>query len=144
MKASRFDAKTIAALDEGKILGIRAGTGPHRVIGIWMVVVERRLFVRSWTVKPDGWYRTFLEDPRGVIEIGGRTIPVRAIRTRSERLKAAVDRAYAEKYDTKGSQTYVRGFKRPTRRDTTTELVPVARIRVAAGRPYSDASGRAS
>ena len=125
MKASRFDARTIAALDEGKILGVRAGTGTHRVIGIWMVVVERRLFVRSWTIKPDGWFRTFLDEPRGVIEIGGRTIPVRAIRTRSERLKAAVDRAYAEKYDTKGSQTYVRGFRRPTRRDTTTELVPI-------------------
>lgn len=124
MRAARFDAKTLAALDEGKILGIRAGTGRHRVIGIWMVVVERRLFVRSWTLKADGWYRTFLEDPRGIIEIGGRRIPVRAVRTRSERLKAAVDRAYAEKYDTKGSQKYVRGLKRPTRRDTTTELVP--------------------
>ena len=127
MKASRFDARTIAALDEGKILGIRAGTAPHRLIGIWMVVVERRLFVRSWTVKPDGWYATFLEEPQGVIEIGGRTIRVRAVRTRSERLKAAVDRAYAEKYDTKASQRYVRGFRRPARRDTTTELVPLPR-----------------
>ncbi|HEU5163451.1 MAG TPA: DUF2255 family protein [Thermoanaerobaculia bacterium] len=127
MRASRFDAKTVAALDEGKILGIRAGSGPHRVIGIWMVVVEGRLFVRSWTLKPDGWYRTFLEDPHGVIEISGRTIRVRAVRTRSERLKAAVDSAYAEKYPTKSSQKYVRGFRRPTRRDTTTELVPLAR-----------------
>ena len=75
-------------------------------------------------MKPDGWYRTFLEEPQGIIEIGGRTIRVRAIRTRSERLKAAVDRAYAEKYPTKGSQKYVRGFRRPTRRNTTTELVP--------------------
>ena len=27
---------------DGKILGIRAGTGPHRFIGIWVVVVEGR------------------------------------------------------------------------------------------------------
>ncbi len=120
----RFDRDTIASLDRGKILGIRAGTAPHRVIGIWMVVVEGRLFVRSWDRRIGGWYRTILDEPRGTIEIGGRAIPVRAVRTRSERLKAAVDRAYAAKYDTKASTKYVRGFRLAARRETTTELVP--------------------
>jgi hypothetical protein len=36
-----------------------------------------------------------------------------------------VDRAYAEKYDTKASLKYVRGFARARRRATTTELVPL-------------------
>ena len=121
---NRFDPATLAALDRSKILGIRAGTAPHRIIGIWVVVVERRVFVRSWSLKPRSWYRTFLEEPRGIIEIDGRQLPVRAVRTRSERLKSAVDRAYAEKYPTPGSRKYVIGFRRPTRRNTTTELVP--------------------
>ncbi|HYI10680.1 MAG TPA: DUF2255 family protein [Thermoanaerobaculia bacterium] len=121
----RFDTDIVTAIRDGKILGIRAGSGPHKIIGIWMVVVEGRVFVRSWTLKPGGWYATFAKDPHGIMAIAGREIPVRAVRTRSERLKTAVDRAYAEKYNTRASLKYVQGFKRPTRRNTTTELVPL-------------------
>ena len=124
-KAKRFSKTTLAALRDGKILGIRAGTKPHRVIGIWMVVVEGRVFVRSWSLKPRSWYRTFLEEPRGIIVVNEREIPVRAVFTRSERLKTAVDRAYREKYNTPGSLHFVKGFKNKKRRDTTTELVPL-------------------
>jgi hypothetical protein len=119
-----FPKEVVVAIREGKILGIRAGTKPHRIIGIWAVVVENRVFVRSWSLKKRSWYRTFLEEPVGVIEVDGRQIPVRAVFTRSERLKAAVDRAYAEKFNTKGSLHFVEGFKEKTRRDTTTELCP--------------------
>jgi hypothetical protein len=121
----RFPDDVLSALRSGKILGIRAGRAPHRFIGIWMVVVERRLFVRSWSIKPRSWYRTFLEEPRGTIQVGGREIAVRAVHTRSERLKKLVDEAYAAKYDTPGSVQYVRGFRQKKRRDTTTELVPL-------------------
>ena len=125
MKAKRFPKTTLAPIRDGKILGIRAGTKPHRVIGIWVVVVEGRVFVRSWSLKPRSWYRTFLEEPRGIIVVNEREISVRAIFTRSERLKTAVDRAYREKYNTPGSLHFVRGFKIKKRRDTTTELVPL-------------------
>ena len=125
MTAKRGFSKAIVdAIRESKILGIRAGSKPHRIIGIWAVVVENRVFVRSWSLKPRSWYRTFLEEPRGVIAVDGREIPVRAVFTRSERLKAAVDRAYKEKFNTPGSQHFVRGFAHKKRRDTTTELVP--------------------
>jgi hypothetical protein len=123
--SKRFPKPTVAAIRDGKILGIRAGTKPHRIIGIWAVVVEGRIFVRSWSLKPRSWYRTFLEEPRGVIEVDGRQISVRPVFTRSERLKTAVDRAYAEKFPTPGSRHYVQGFKAKKRRDTTTELVPL-------------------
>jgi hypothetical protein len=126
MKASRrFPADLLDAIHKGKILGIRAGTQPHRFIGIWAVVVERRVFVRSWSLKPRSWYRTFLEEPMGAIQVKDREIPVRAVRTRSERLKEAVDRAYLEKYKTPGSIQYAQDLGRPPSRDTTTELVPL-------------------
>lgn len=125
-KAKRSFPKTIVtAIRDGKILGIRAGTKPHRVIGIWAVVVEGRVFVRSWSLKPRSWYRTFIEEPRGVIVVNEREIPVRPIFTRSERLKKAVDRAYREKYNTGGSLHFVKGFRVKKRRDTTTELAPL-------------------
>ena len=103
----------------------KGGTKPHRIIGIWTVVVEGRVFVRSYSLKPRSWYRTFREQPRGVIEVNGRGIKVRPVFTRSERLKTAVDRAYREKYNTPGSLIFVKGFRLKKRRDTTTELVPL-------------------
>jgi hypothetical protein len=124
MPAKRFTAKTIAALRDGKILGVRAGRNDHRVIGIWMVVVENRLFVRSWSVKPDGWFRTFEREPSGIITVGDKEIPVRAVITRSERLKDAVSRAYLEKYCTPGALKYSKDLARPKSRATTTELIP--------------------
>ena len=89
------------------------------------MVVDGRVFVRSWSLKPRSWYRTFLEEPRGAIEVAGREIEVRAVRTRSERLKDAVDRAYLEKYHTPGSLKYARDLGRERSRDTTTELLPL-------------------
>src|SRR5215470_13348924 len=103
-----FPPDVVAAIRDAKLLGLRAGSEPHRFIGIWAVVVEGRVFVRSWSLKPRSWYRTFLKQPRGIIEVAERQIPVRAVRTRSERLKAAVDRAYLQKYKTPGSVKFAR------------------------------------
>ena len=126
MKAKkRFGADILAAIRKDKILGIRAGSGPHRTIGIWMVVVEGRVFVRSWSLKPRSWWRTFLEDPYGSIFIADREISIRAVHTRSERLKDAISQAYKEKYNTPGSIQYVKEMSRGRSRETTTELVPV-------------------
>ena len=119
-----FPGTVVAAIRERKIFAIRAGTRPHRFIPIWAVVVEGRVFVRSWSLKPRSWYTTFLEDPVGSFEVAGRRLPVRAVRTRSERLKDAVDRAYLLKYGTSGSIHFARDLGRPRSRETTTELVP--------------------
>ena len=120
-----FPRTVVAAIDAAKILGVRAGDrSPHRFIGIWPVVVKRRVFGRSWSLKPDGWYRTFLEDPRGAIQVGSRTIRVRAVPAKSESIRDAVERAYAEKYPTPGSRHYVRGFRTKRRREATMEFKP--------------------
>jgi len=121
----RFSKDIIDVIRKEKILGLRAGTQPHRFIGIWAVVVEGRVFVRSWSLKPRSWYRTFLEEPKGAIQVAGQEITVRAVRTRSERLQDAISRAYAEKYNTPGSVQYVQDLDGATSRATTTELVPL-------------------
>jgi hypothetical protein len=131
---SRFPDKVLATVTKGNILGIRAGTKPHRIIGVWAVVVENRVFMRSWGLKPEGWWRTFVEEPRGVIEVAGREIPVRAVQTRSERLKDAIDEAYLEKYHTPASRKWVRDLSRAKSRATTTELVPLRARRAIHGR----------
>jgi hypothetical protein len=125
MKArQRFSDDILAAIGDSKILGLRAGSQPHRFIGIWAVVVKGRVFVRSWSLKPRSWYRTFIEEPYGAIQIAGQEIAIRAVRTRSERLKEAIDHAYLEKYNTPGSIKYAQDLALPKSKATTTELVP--------------------
>ena len=119
-----FSRPALALLDQTKILGVRAGMEPHRFTAVWVVVVGGRVFVRSWNDKPSGWYRSFIADPRGVIQAGERELRVRARKVRAERLLDAMDDAYAAKYPTPGSRQYVRGFRTPRRRSKSLELVP--------------------
>ena len=123
--AKRFPKTVVGKIDESGILGIKAGAkSDHRFTGVWPVVVNGRVYARSWTVKKDGWFSTFLEDPLGVIQVGERRIRVRGVPAKSERVRDAVEDAYAAKYDTKASQKYVRGFRTARRRNATIEFVP--------------------
>lgn len=123
---NRFEPQVLERIREEKIFGIRAGReSTHRVIGVWAVVVEGRVFARSWGMKPRSWWRTFLEDPYGSVFVGDKEIPVRAVQTRSERLKDLVSQAYKEKYNTPGSVQFVKDMSSKKSRDTTTELVPL-------------------
>jgi hypothetical protein len=120
-----FSRPVIAAIDAAKILGVRAGAeSDHKFVGVWPVVVKGRAYARSWTLSKGGWYRTFLDDSRGVIQVGEREIRIRAVPARSERVRDAVEAAYAEKYNTKASQKWVRGFRSARRREATMEFVP--------------------
>jgi hypothetical protein len=119
-----FPPRLLRRLDQSRILRLRAGTEPHRFIGIWVVVAGERVFVRSWEVTRNGWYHTLRRERTGRIQVGSRTLRVRARVIRGERLLRAVDQAYAAKYQTPGALKYVRGFRRGRRRATTTELLP--------------------
>lgn len=124
---ARFPKDVLDRIRREKIFGVRAGSAAtHRVIGIWSVVVEGRVFVRSWSRKPRSWWRTFLEDPYGSLFVGEQEFPVRAVQTRSERLKDLVSQACKEKYNTPGALQYVKDMARKKSRDTTTELVPLS------------------
>ncbi len=120
----KFNRETLNAIHDAKLIHIRAGTGPHRFIGIWAVVVRSRVYVRSWSMKPRSWYRTFLKEPTGAIQIADQEIAIRALRTRGEKLKDEIDQAYLDKYNTKGWIKYAQDLAREKSRATTTELVP--------------------
>ena len=94
--AARFSKASIEALAHAKMIGVRAGTA-HKYTGVWVVVVEGRVFVRSWNDKPTGWFRAFLDEPAGSIQFADVERKVRATPTRSQRLQDAVSAAYGEK-----------------------------------------------
>ena len=99
-------------------------SGEHRFIYVWPVVVSGRVYVRSWNDKRTGWFRAFLEEPRGAILVGEREVPIRGVKRSGERLMVAMEEAYAAKYTTPAGQKYAKGFKLARRRAATMELVP--------------------
>jgi hypothetical protein len=125
MATERFPKSVMAAADAAKILGVRAGES-HKFTGVWVVVHSGRVFVRSWGDKPTGWYRAFLAEPEGMMQLGtkGEQVAVRAHTVRGARILDAIDDAYAAKYDTKASLKWVEGFREPERRAHTLELRP--------------------
>ena len=75
-------------------------------------------------LRAGGWYRIFLNDPLGTIRVGDRLVQIRVVRVRGLRIRADVERAYANKYRTPSSLKFVRGFRTQRRRDATVEFVP--------------------
>jgi len=122
-KSEKFADDVIEVIRKAKILGVRGGT-EHKFTGVWVVVVEGRVFVRSWNDKPSGWFRGFKRELTGTIQAEGLMLPVRGKTVRSARLRNAVTAAIAEKYPTKGSRKWVEGFAEPQRVLTTLEFVP--------------------
>ena len=119
----RFSDTDLQELKKAKILGVRSGMH-HRYTGVWPVIVDDRLFVRSWNDKPTGWYRAFLNRPEGTIEVGKRDVAVVARPVEDDATRDAVTAAFAEKYNTKGSLKWVTGFAEPERARNTLELTP--------------------
>ena len=122
----RFGSESLTALDRNPYIYIKAGSKPHRAIVIWVIVVERRIFVRSWGYKPRSWNRVLEQDPTAVIQVGKKKLKVRAIRTRSDRLKRLIDRAYLKKYARGGMMRFAKDMGRSKSRATTIELVPLS------------------
>ena len=123
--SKRFPDAILEALRGSKGLRIRAGMGDHRFIGIWFVMVGDRVFVRSWSVKPNGWYRSFLKEPRGAIKLKEKEVPIGARRIRTAALQTSITRAYLKKYNTPTMLKYARDLGSTKSKATTIELLPL-------------------
>jgi len=122
-KADTFAADVVEAFRKAKIMGVRAGD-EHRYTGVWVVVVEGRVFARSWNDKPTGWFQAFRKHASGAVQVGDFELPVRGRVVRSAHIRNAVTAAYVEKYPTKGSRKWVEGFAEPERVVNTIEFMP--------------------
>jgi hypothetical protein len=121
--ARHFSKQRLATINETKMIGIRSGR-THRFTFVWVVVVDGRVFIRSWNDKPTGWFRAFLETPLGTMKLADREVAIRARKVRGERRMKAIERAYGAKYTTPASLLYVRGFRTARRRNATVEISP--------------------
>jgi hypothetical protein len=115
-------ANLVGAARDAWSVAIRVGSKPHRFIRIWAVVVAGRIYARSWSQTPGGWYKTLVGEKRGILQVGRKEAPFRGVRARDEKLKAAIDRAYLRKYPRPSEVQYARDLCSPRSRATTLEL----------------------
>jgi len=123
MADAKFPKEVVDAFTNAKIVGVRSGT-QHKYTGVWVAVVNGRVYARSWNDKPTGWFRAFKTEPEGMVQVATLELPARARFPRSARVLGAVTNAFAQKYNTKGSRKWVEGFADPARELTTIEFVP--------------------
>ena len=119
----KFAKDVVEVFRSAKIMGVRAGS-EHRYTGVWVVVVEGRVFARSWNDKPNGWFQAFRKQSSGMVQVGDLELVVRGKVIRGARLREAVTAAYGEKYPTKGSRKWVEGFAEAERVVNTIEFIP--------------------
>jgi hypothetical protein len=111
----------VAAAATAWSIALRVGES-HRFIRIWAVVVDGRVYARSWSLSPGGWYRTLVSEKAGTLQVGRHGSAFRAVRARGEALRKAVDRAYLKKYRRPAEVKYAVDLCRPTSRGSTVEL----------------------
>ncbi|MCW1962217.1 DUF2255 family protein [Chryseobacterium viscerum] len=102
---------TLYYIKTNTIIGIKAGQKRSEFLEIWMVVVQDRVFARSWGLAERGWYNTFLENPDGEIQCGETIYPIKALIPQDiNDLTEEINEAYLTKYNTGHNIPYSQGI----------------------------------
>lgn len=122
---SLFPPEILSEIERRSLIGIKAGTTRPDFLDIWMVVVDGRVFARSWGLSARSWYTSFLADKNGAIRIGEEAVPVQARAIAPEDpLQARISAAYLAKYDRGENSFYAQGITQPQHVAQTMEFLP--------------------
>ncbi|MDR3025579.1 DUF2255 family protein [Chryseobacterium sp.] len=93
------------------LIGIKAGKHRSEFLEIWMIVVQDRVFARSWGLAERSWFTAFLENSAGEIQCGEVTYPVYAVIPEDlNELTEEINKAYLTKYNTGHNIPYSQGI----------------------------------
>jgi len=114
-------------INETQITSVRAGKNREKFTGIWMVVVDGRIFARSYNLSDRSWYTALLNDESGELKCGKEIIPVKGLRPPDVNIiTGAINNAYEKKYLVKGyNKKWVDGLCQPERVARTMEFIQV-------------------
>jgi|SRR5215471_17117777 len=126
-KMKKFSKSFLKCVSETQITSMRAGRDREKFTGIWMVVVDDRIFGRSYYGAGRSWYTAFLGGNEGDIKCGKEIIPVKGVKPEDIKIiTTAINKAYEKKYLVKGyNKKWVDGLKEPERIARTMEFIPV-------------------
>ncbi len=114
----------IQYIDSHNLIGIKAGKERESFLEIWMVIVENRIFARSWGFAERSWYNTFLKDNLGEIKCGETIYKIEAkIPSDLADIENKINQAYLEKYDSGDNSFYAKGITEKEHVEKTMEFV---------------------
>ncbi|WP_160140069.1 DUF2255 family protein [Chryseobacterium sp. c4a] len=103
--------KALDYIKTNNLIGIKAGSERPGFLEIWMVIVQNRIFARSWGLAERSWYNTFLEYPTGQIQCGNTTYNIKAVIPEDlDQLTEEINQAYLTKYNFGQNSKYAIGI----------------------------------
>ncbi|STC98105.1 Uncharacterized protein conserved in bacteria (DUF2255) [Chryseobacterium carnipullorum] len=89
-----------------------------------MVIVNDRIFARSWGLAEKSWYHTFLQDPIGQIKCGKEIFNIKAVVPDDiTDLTPEINTAYLTKYNTGSNLRYSQGIIQQKHVEKTMEFI---------------------
>lgn len=99
---SQFAPDVLQAVEREDEVDIeaRAGEGERgKPVTIWVVAAEGDVYVRSVRAGRGRWYQALVKQPLGVLHIGNRQVPFRALHVNDPKAIERVSDAYRKKYE---------------------------------------------
>ncbi|OXA80767.1 hypothetical protein SAMN05444397_103331 [Flavobacterium aquidurense] len=111
-------------IETHNLIGIKAGLNRETFLDIWMIVVNDRIFARSWGLAEKSWYNSFLQDSKGQIKCGENIFNIKAIvPIDKNNLTSAINNAYLTKYNTDHNIKYAKGIIKAKHIEKTLEFI---------------------
>lgn len=106
------------------IIGIKAGIERSDFLEIWMVVVEDRIFARSWGLSEKSWYNTFIQHSKGQIKCGNLIFDIQGIiPADNDELTTHINHAYLAKYNSAHNIKYAEAIIKKKHIEKTMEFI---------------------
>lgn len=106
------------------LIGIKAGANRSSFLEIWMVVINDRIFARSWGLAEKSWYNSFLQNPKGQIQCGDLIFNINTrVPTDNDELTDAINNAYLMKYNSEHNMEYAKGIIQTKHIEKTMEFI---------------------
>lgn len=106
------------------LIGLKAGLSRESFLDIWMVIVDNRIFARSWGFAERSWYTTFLVENEGELRCGDLIVKIKAqIPNDLNQISAEINKAYLDKYNYGDNSVYAKGIIEQEHVDKTMEFI---------------------
>ena len=122
-----FSTAFLKCINQTQITSVRAGKYREKFTGIWMVVVDNRIFARSYYGAERSWYTALINGDTGDLKCGKEIVPVKGRKPSDlTTINKAINRAYEKKYLGKAyNKKWVDGLAEEERVARTMEFIPV-------------------
>ena len=118
------DLKPIEYIKTHNLIGLKAGEYRTTFLEIWMVIVNDRIFARSWGFAEKSWYNTFLSDNKGQIKCGETTFNIKAVIPADlNEISEQINIAYLQKYNNGNNSEYAHGIIKKEHIEKTMEFI---------------------